>query len=664
MTVKLHMWGATVPGTPYGTWIGSSTVENTFFAVQAPFERAGTERELLAFLALFIRVPATAIADDGLLDALVGSGQVVRHESPCFGAVVGVADDRRADARHDAAERWGADGVRDIHSAAVDHWLAAADPCSAVYHLEQLGEVVRAVELLRENWHRASFDVGHDEFLATIQRLGRNPRDPNHVELLAIQRLAASMPWPSADNPGLNLQLLNVVPETLGDLTIRSRIVITAAAVLALTVAGRLKPAIALGEAFVSANLDIAGVDPSTWQTMPYLWNSLAEAYATAGLSSKAAFYGSRAEHLASASDDGWFPRFRALELQSVAYALNGESSEAVRMSAAASALSDAACWELGLAHFPLLISDILVAASSLDADGLARAAATLRATEPDSPLWATTASVCEAAVHLARGELAEGITLVRRALNGTGEWGFIGIVRGFALGVHADLLLAQAAAGDVLTLLDDAQSSMGHALCFDVQRSSAYIMLGRSREVLKATDVCVAMGADHCLRTLPPILLRRAVAFEQLGLSDAADQAFREAFLLVRESHSLIGLLNLPPAIVDRLWDRLRGAHPDYADSIDTIVAVSSRFPCNVAGATDFSAFTTREITLASMLRDGAEPVEIANALFLSTNTVKVHLRNIYRKLGVHTRAEALVKIESAGISAAILPAARRQRA
>jgi DNA-binding CsgD family transcriptional regulator len=191
----------------------------------------------------------------------------------------------------------------------------------------------------------------------------------------------------------------------------------------------------------------------------------------------------------------------------------------------------------------------------------------------------------------------------------------------------------------------------MGHALCFDVQRSSAYLMLGRSREVLKATDGCVAMGADHCLRTLPPILLRRAVAFEQLGLSDAADQAFREAFLLVRESRSLIGLLNLPALIVDRLWGRLGAAHPDYADSIDAIIAVSSRFPSSVDSSTDFSTFTTREITLASMLRNGAEPVEIANALFLSTNTVKVHLRNIYRKLGVHSRAEALAKIESAGV-------------
>lgn len=49
----------------------------------------------------------------------------------------------------------------------------------------------------------------------------------------------------------------------------------------------------------------------------------------------------------------------------------------------------------------------------------------------------------------------------------------------------------------------------------------------------------------------------------------------------------------------------------------------------------------TSREIETCILIRDGFENKEIAARLFISLHTVKNHVRNIYLKMGVHTRAQ-----------------------
>lgn len=51
------------------------------------------------------------------------------------------------------------------------------------------------------------------------------------------------------------------------------------------------------------------------------------------------------------------------------------------------------------------------------------------------------------------------------------------------------------------------------------------------------------------------------------------------------------------------------------------------------------------REIGVLNLLADGSNYQEIAEKLFISVDTVRHHIRNIYKKLHVHSQSEAVAK-------------------
>ena len=52
------------------------------------------------------------------------------------------------------------------------------------------------------------------------------------------------------------------------------------------------------------------------------------------------------------------------------------------------------------------------------------------------------------------------------------------------------------------------------------------------------------------------------------------------------------------------------------------------------------------RELEIAQLAVQGLNNTEIANKLFLSVNTVKMHLKNVFRKLDINKRIELSNKL------------------
>lgn len=96
------------------------------------------------------------------------------------------------------------------------------------------------------------------------------------------------------------------------------------------------------------------------------------------------------------------------------------------------------------------------------------------------------------------------------------------------------------------------------------------------------------------------------------------------------------------PDALLDALLDVHRGGAPMSA-SIARKVVASFHAPAPEAPAE--LTLSPREQEVLHYLAQGFRYKEIAEALFISPETVRSHLRSIYDKLHVRSRTEAVVK-------------------
>lgn len=84
-----------------------------------------------------------------------------------------------------------------------------------------------------------------------------------------------------------------------------------------------------------------------------------------------------------------------------------------------------------------------------------------------------------------------------------------------------------------------------------------------------------------------------------------------------------------------------------------DALAAVQRQEVKNQLSQSRLSSLTQREIELLRLVQNSRSNKEIAYALNLSEGTVKVHLNNMFRKLGVSSRAElASLKLVESGLS------------
>ncbi len=107
--------------------------------------------------------------------------------------------------------------------------------------------------------------------------------------------------------------------------------------------------------------------------------------------------------------------------------------------------------------------------------------------------------------------------------------------------------------------------------------------------------------------------------------------------------------LKDTPPSkLLEAIEEVIRGGVPMSSDIARKVVTMFREVMGTKTKQYDLSC---RELEVLTHLSRGYSYQTTARRLFLSTNTVRFHVRNIYEKLHVHSKSEAVLKAFRAGL-------------
>jgi LuxR family maltose regulon positive regulatory protein len=154
-------------------------------------------------------------------------------------------------------------------------------------------------------------------------------------------------------------------------------------------------------------------------------------------------------------------------------------------------------------------------------------------------------------------------------------------------------------------------------------------------------------------------VMVLQAVVLDAHGEREDAVQLLGDALALAEPGGFIRTFVDEGPPMTRLLYDALsRRIAPDYVRELLAAFPIAEQEQARLVQtqAPEFELvepLSEREIEVVQFIAEGLTNQEIASRLFLSPNTVKVHTRNIYGKLGANNRTQAATKARDLGILA-----------
>ena len=183
---------------------------------------------------------------------------------------------------------------------------------------------------------------------------------------------------------------------------------------------------------------------------------------------------------------------------------------------------------------------------------------------------------------------------------------------------------------------------------------SRVQILLGHPQEASTFISPALKSAKEHGLVfRVAELSIEQALIYQGLGNPSAALAELEEA-LEIAERYGYVRVFDHSPQL-DRLLEQAvaRNIHSRYAKqllssfirmpSIEKIVRTASSREKGSGALVE--PLSEREVEVLRLLAGGLTPADVARRLVLSPNTLKAHTQNIYSKLDVHSRIEAINK-------------------
>ncbi len=179
------------------------------------------------------------------------------------------------------------------------------------------------------------------------------------------------------------------------------------------------------------------------------------------------------------------------------------------------------------------------------------------------------------------------------------------------------------------------------------------YLALDRSGEALEILDQALreAEGRQQYRRVIE-IQALRALALDRLGQRSRALEAVGRALKLGQPRGFLRTFLDEGLPLAQLLYEAAsQGVHSTYAGKLLAAFPEATDLAEKPPGEDLVEPLSDRELEVLELIAEGHSNQEIAQRLFIALRTVKWHSGNIYAKLGVKNRTQAVAKAQRLGV-------------
>jgi len=217
----------------------------------------------------------------------------------------------------------------------------------------------------------------------------------------------------------------------------------------------------------------------------------------------------------------------------------------------------------------------------------------------------------------------------------------------------------------DPETILDGSMVDGAYPASFVLMKLPEYTTLvriliaqGRIEEAQAVLKFCssIAEETNQLRRTMECLVLQMDLLQHQ-GKTDSALQVLQKALILAEKHGFFRVFLDEGKATIRLLYEALkRDILPEFTGKLlaaSTTTETLRPTPSIISGWNEgvVEPLSDRELEILELIAQGMSNQDIAQALVLSVSTVKWHTSNIYGKMGVKNRTQAVAKARLMGI-------------